>query len=58
MHRLRGRGARDDVKRLTHEVDGYCSERLARATAAPSKSGGRGRPNEDAADAGDAPKPS
>ncbi|MFF7788724.1 hypothetical protein [Streptomyces sp. NPDC007991] len=34
------------------EVDGYCAERLARATAAPSRSGASGRPGEDAADTG------
>ncbi|MFI7016454.1 hypothetical protein [Streptomyces sp. NPDC050164] len=34
------------------EVDGYCAERLARPTAAPSRSGVPGRPAEGTADAG------
>ncbi|MCT9140317.1 hypothetical protein [Streptomyces violarus] len=34
------------------EVDAYCAERLARATAAPSRSGAPGRAGEGAADAG------
>ena len=38
------------------EVDGYCAQRLARATAAPSGSGDPGRLGEGAADAGTAGK--